>query len=104
MNDVTRGTNNVLADLGFADASDRVLKVQLAMQIGDIVTARKLKQVEVAALFGVPQPNVSELLNFKLNRFSSERLMHFLTCLKCDVRITVVPTRKRVGTITLELA
>jgi predicted XRE-type DNA-binding protein len=37
---------------------------------------RKLTQVAVAEIFGIPQPHISELRNYKLTRFSSERLLH----------------------------
>jgi len=34
-----------------------------------------------AELFGISQPRVSKLKNYKLNRFSSERLLRFVTLL-----------------------
>jgi len=34
---------------------------------------------------------VSELRNFKLRRFSSERLLHFITLLDKDVEIIIRP-------------
>src|SRR4051812_19363975 len=43
--------------------------------------ARRLTQARVAELFGIPQPHVSELKNYKLSRFSSERLLRFVTLL-----------------------
>jgi predicted XRE-type DNA-binding protein len=45
----------------------------------------------VVALFGISQPHVSELKNYKLTRFSSERLMRFLTLLDRDVDIVIRP-------------
>ena len=44
-----------------------------------------------AQLFGIPQPHVSELKNYKLNRFSSERLLRFVTLLDRDVEIIIRP-------------
>ncbi len=91
---IERGSANVFADLGFADAGERKLRVQIAMEVNKLLSERKLTQSAAAELFGVAQPHVSELANYKLNRFSSERLMFFLTCLEQDVQIVVKPARK----------
>ncbi len=71
------GTGDVFADLGFQDSGERKLRAQLAMRINELLQERKLAPAKVAALFGVPQPHISELKNYKLSRFSSERLKPF---------------------------
>ena len=76
---VDPGSGDVLVDLGFADAEERKLRVQLAMQVNELTAARRLTQARAAQLFGIPQPHVSELKNYKLSRFSSERLLRFVT-------------------------
>jgi predicted XRE-type DNA-binding protein len=53
--------------------------VQLAMRLNELVAARRLTQTRAAQLFGIPQPHVSELKHYKLSRFSSERLLRFVT-------------------------
>jgi len=78
---VDPGTGDVLVDLGFADAEERKLRVRLAMQVNELVAARRLTQARAAELFGIPQPHVSELKHYKLSRFSSERLLRFETLL-----------------------
>ena len=70
---VDAGSGDVLVDLGFSDAEERKLRVLLAMQVNELVAARHLTQARVAKMFGIPQPHVSELKNYKLSRFSSER-------------------------------
>ena len=85
------GTDNVFRDLGYSDAGERKLRVQLAMRVNELIKESSLTQVKAAALFGIPQPHVSELKNYKLNRFSSERLMHFMTLLDRDVEIVIRP-------------
>jgi predicted XRE-type DNA-binding protein len=85
------GTGDVFQDLGFSDAGERKLRVQLAMRLNDLIGDGKLTQTRVAKLFGIPQPHVSELRNFKLSRFSSERLLHFITLLDKDVEIIIRP-------------
>lgn len=89
MDKITRGSKNVLADLGIENAEELSTKVQLAVNINRIVQGRGLKQVEAAELLGIPQPKVSALANYKLDGFSVERLMYFLTDLDRDVEIRI---------------
>ncbi len=91
---VEAGTGNVFVDLGFADAGERHLRVQLAMRLNELIAEHRLTQAKVAVLFGIPQPHVSELKNYKLSRFSSERLLRFLTLLDHDVEIIIRPKAK----------
>jgi predicted XRE-type DNA-binding protein len=89
---ITRGTGNVFADLGYADAEERQTKLRLAYAINGIVAGQGLTQAEAARLLGLNQPKVSALTNYKLAGFSVERLMTLLTALDRDVDIVI---RKR---------
>jgi predicted XRE-type DNA-binding protein len=91
---IDAGTGDVFLDLGFQDAGERKLRVQLAMRVNDLLQERKLTQTKAANLFGIPQPHVSDLKHYKLNRFSSERLLHFITLLDNDVEIIIRPKAK----------
>ncbi len=91
---VEAGTGDVFTDLGFQDAGERKLRVQLAMRVNELLQERSLIQAKAATLFGIPQPHVSELKHYKLNRFSSERLIHFITLLDRDVEIVIRPKAK----------
>ena len=91
MSDITRGTDNVFADLGYPDATERQTKTRLAMAVHGLLEARNLKQREIADLLGVPQPKVSALKHYRLDQFSVEKLMEFLTALDHDVEITIRP-------------
>ena len=88
---ITRGTSNVFADLGYQDASERQVKTRLALAGNELLKARKLKQREIGMVLGVPQPKVSALKNYRLDQFSVERLMEFLTALNQDVEIMIRP-------------
>lgn len=83
------GAANVFEDLGFADADDLNAKVLLAVEINKILAAKGWKQTYVARLFGIAQPHVSDLRNFKLRHFSTDRLMGFLCRLNVDVEIVM---------------
>jgi predicted XRE-type DNA-binding protein len=76
---VDAGSGDVLVDLGFPDADERKLRVQLAMRLNELIAACRLTQTRAAQLFGIPQPHISELKHYKLSRFSSERLVRFVT-------------------------
>jgi predicted XRE-type DNA-binding protein len=91
---VDAGSGDVLVDLGFADAGERKLRVELAMRLNELIAARRLTQADAAQLFGIPQPHVSELKHYKLSRFSSERLLRFVTLLDRDVEIVIRPKAK----------
>ena len=89
------GSGDVFVDLGFAGAGERKLRVQLAMQVNELIAQRRLTQSKAATLLHIPQPHVSELKHYKLSRFSSERLLRFLTLLDRDVEIVIKPKTKR---------
>lgn len=89
--DITHGSRNVFADLGLPDAAERQTKTRLAMAVNEIIAERKLKQTDAAGVLGIPQPRVSALAHYKLNDFSVEKLMGFLTALDQDVEIMIRP-------------
>jgi predicted XRE-type DNA-binding protein len=103
---VDPGSGDVFVDLGFTDASERKLRVQLAMRLNELIAGRRLTQARAADLFGISQPHVSELKNYKLGRFSSERLLHFVTLLDRDIDIVIRPKAKRnvAGVVTVSIA
>jgi predicted XRE-type DNA-binding protein len=83
------GSGNVFADLGLPDPEQLLAKAELARQILNIITRRRLTQTQAAELLGIDQPKVSALTRGKLSGFSMERLFHFLNALGRDVQITV---------------
>jgi predicted XRE-type DNA-binding protein len=86
---IETGSGNVFADLGYADARERRLKVELAMEVNRLLGERGLTQARAAKLLGMLQPHVSDLSRYRLDRFSVERLMRFLTQLGRDVEIRI---------------
>ena len=87
--EVTPGSGNVFADLGCADAEERQTKLRLAHALSQILQQRYLTQAAAAELLGITQPKVSALMNYKLEGFSVERLMTFLTALDRDIEIVI---------------
>lgn len=98
-------SGNVFADMGMADAGERMAKAMLARAIRAAIKERGLNQTRAAEVLGVRQPDVSDLVRGKLARFSRERLEDFLVALDMDVRIQVGPRpegKRRAG-ISVEL-
>ena len=91
---ITRGSGNIFADLGYADAEERQTKLRLAHALNRAIAQRRLTQEETARRLGVGQPKISALKNYRLAGFSVERLMTFLTALDRDVEI-VIRTKPR---------
>lgn len=89
--DVEPGPGNVFSDLNLPDPEERHLRVQLAVRLNDLLAAEGLTQAAAAKRMGIAQPHVSELKHYKLGRFSSERLLHYITLLNRDVEIFIRP-------------
>jgi predicted XRE-type DNA-binding protein len=103
--EVVRSSGTVFRDLGFADSEERRTKVQLAGAINELVQRRRWPQEKAALQLGINQPKVSALRNYKLDGFSVERLMRFLTALDQDVEIRIRnKPRSRRGRIVVHAA
>jgi len=98
---VTEGSGNVFADLGLPNSEQELLKAQLTLQIYTILKDSGMTQVEIAKILGVQQPQVSLLMRNRAGNFSVGRLMEFLMALRRDVEITVRPTRKEHGALSV---
>ena len=86
---IVRSSGNVFADLGLRDAREKQTKVRLAVAIQQIIQTRHLSQTAAARLLDINQPKISALVNYHLEGFSVERLLHFLNALDRDVEIVI---------------
>ena len=86
---IIRSSGNVFADMRLPDATGLDTKVRLGVALNLTVEWKRLTQAEVATVLGINQPEVSALLNYKLEGFSVERLVHFLVALGQDGEIIV---------------
>lgn len=92
--DIQVSSGNIFADLGMPNADEMLMKAELVRQINQIITQRKLNQLQAAEVLGIDQPKVSALRRGKLTGFSTERSFRFLNALGCDVQIVVKPKLK----------
>jgi predicted XRE-type DNA-binding protein len=102
--EVTEGSGNVFADLGLPNADLELIKARLTLQIYRIIKDRGITQTEAGKILGIPQPHVSALARNRSGNFSVGRLIDFLTALGQDVEITVRPTRKDNGHMSVVVA
>jgi len=98
-----KSSANVFADLGLPMPEQELLKARLTLQVYRIIRTRNLTQVQAGNIIGIAQPQVSLLMRNRSGNFSVERLMTFLTALGQDVEITVRPTRKEHGAMSVTL-
>ncbi len=90
--DNTISSGNVFADLGIEHPDVANVKADLALAINRLIERKAVTQAEAAEILGINQPKVSALARGKLDGFSIERLLRFLTALGSDVGIVVRPT------------
>ena len=85
---------NVFADLGLPDADELLRKSQIVVELARLMKRKKLGQSGAAAIAGVAQPDLSNLLRGKLRGFSVERLLRMPAAFGRDVDIVVRPARR----------
>jgi predicted XRE-type DNA-binding protein len=88
----TASSGNVLADLGFANPEEELLKAKLVREISGIIKRRRLTQTKAAAILGLKQPDVSALITGRLGKFSIDRLVRCLD--RMDYKVDVVVRHK----------
>lgn len=98
---VEKGSGNIFADLGLPHPEQELLRAKLTLQIYRLIKDRGLTQVEAGKVLGIKQPHVSALMRNRSGTYSVERLMDFLTALGQDIQITVKPTRKEHGQVSV---
>lgn len=86
-----QGSGNVFADLGLTDADELYARAQIGFGVYKVLKGKKLKQREVADLLGIPQPEVSHLMNGHFSRFTTDKLLDFLKRLDRKVTIKIGP-------------
>ena len=78
-------SGNVFIDLGLEDADELFMLGKIGIQVIRILKQRNLKQCEISQLLGIPQPEVSDLMNGEFQRFSEDKLLIFLKRLDPEI-------------------
>ena len=106
MNGIEKGSGNVFADIGFANDQEMLVKANLALKISEIITQRRLTQIEAAAVLGIPQPKLSKLLRGQFHGVSETKMLECLNKLGRDIQIVVRKAirDKRIGRTSVVFA
>lgn len=91
MIDITHGTTNVYADLGYKNADEMLVKAKLVIKINQIINERKWTQQKAADAMGLPRPKLSKILNGQFRGISEAKLLECLAKLGRNVQIVIGP-------------
>lgn len=99
---MTKGSNNVFADLGFdaEEAQNLLLRSQTMMAITKWFELSELTQAAAAKILHISQPRLNQLLKGKINDFSLDSLVNMATRAGMRVGLSIRPqTSVRVRTV-----
>ena len=88
-----RSSDNVFRHVGFgaAEAENLRLRSDLMIELGKMIRSRRLTQAKAAAMLGVSQPRVSDLMRGRIDRFSVDTLVSMLGNAGIGIRLVVTP-------------
>ena len=86
---VTESSGNVFIDLGYSPEEAAILQMRadLMAKLRKFIQRKRLTQEKAAAVFGVTQSRVSDLIRGKWERFSLEMLITLAA--RAGMRVTV---------------
>jgi len=86
-----KSCGNVFADLGFdeQEAANLKLRSQLMIEVEKDLMEKKLTQQAAAKVLGISQPRVSDLKRGKVDKFTIDMLVNFLTKLGHNVTLRI---------------
>jgi len=96
---ITPSSGNVFRDLGFdvAEAEHLRLRSTLMIAVCKVIEDRKLTQVEAAKLFGVRQPQISNIVRGRIDLFSIDTLVDMLA--RAGIHVGLVLSGLRQGAV-----
>lgn len=89
--ELVRGSGNVFADFGRANADMSQLRANLAAEVIKALDAEGLSTRAAEKLTGTSAADFSRLRNARLTGFTADRLMGLLRKLDRDVHVIVTP-------------
>lgn len=92
---VTPSTGNVFRDIGFSkeESVHLLLRADLMIQVQKAIKSSRLEQADVARILRVTQPRVSDLLQGRLDLFSTDSLVDMLARLGVSVTLVIKAPR-----------
>jgi predicted XRE-type DNA-binding protein len=106
MNGIEKSSGNIFADIGFTNDQEMLVKANLALKISEIITQRRLTQMEAALVLGMPQPKLSKLLRGQFHGVSETKMLECLNKLGRDIQIVIRKANrdKRIGRTSVVFA
>ena len=103
---IEKSSGNVFADIGFTNDQEMLVKANLALKISEIITQRRLTQMEAALVLGMPQPKLSKLLRGQFHGVSETKMLECLNKLGRDIQIVIRKANrdKRIGRTSVVFA
>ena len=103
---IEKSSGNIFADIRFANDQEMLVKANLALKISEIITQRRLTQIEAAAVLGMPQPKLSKLLRGQFHGVSETKMLECLNKLGRDIQIVIRKANrdKRIGRTSVVFA
>jgi predicted XRE-type DNA-binding protein len=87
-------TDNIFADLGLKNAEELRARSDLMSEVVTLIRNSGLSQKQIGKILEISSPKVSALMTGKINDFSNDTLVQYLTRLGCNVEIRVIPQRR----------
>jgi predicted XRE-type DNA-binding protein len=106
MNGIEKSSGNIFADIGFTNDQEMLVKANLALKISEIISQRRLTQMEAALVLGMPQPKLSKLLRGQFHGVSETKMLECLNKLGRDIQIVIRKANrdKRIGRTSVVFA
>lgn len=88
---IEKGSGNVFRDIGFPvpEAHNLQMRAELMEKVERLVEKSGMTQKDAAALLGVTQPRLNDLLKGKIDKFSLDALVNMLARGGMKVTLTV---------------
>ncbi len=87
-------SGNIYTDLGLDNSEELQARAMIGYHLISLLKERKLKQREIADLFGIKQPEASHLMNGHFSRFTVDKLLEFLKRMEQKVVISISPHKQ----------
>jgi predicted XRE-type DNA-binding protein len=98
---VTIAEGSAFHALGLDDADDLVLRAELMRRLAAIIEDRGFTQAQAGSLMRMDRPRVSALMNGRITKFSTDRLLQALSDLGQDVELRITPSKGAKGRVSV---
>jgi predicted XRE-type DNA-binding protein len=89
---IEHSSGNVFKDLGFPDAEAEglLIRCDLMIAIEKIIGEQGWTQEQAAKALGIAQPRISELIHRRIDRFTVDTLLQYLSMLGKKVKFKII--------------